>query len=208
MPAVVDEEEHARRVSPLLEITWTDPVTDRKGFLVIDRLIRGVCSGGLRMRDGCTLDEVREADILIHVVDISHPGFEDQIKIVENTLFEIEKEEKPTIIVFNKIDAFSYTPKEEDDLTPEIRSNVSLEELEKSWMSKLKENCIFISAKEKENIEELREMIYNKVKEIHITRFPYNDFLFHNYDNYVPEDYGLSEELEESDESESDESND
>lgn len=144
-----------------------------------------------------TLDEVREADVLIHVVDISHSGFEDQIKIVENTLFEIEKEEKPTIIVFNKIDAFSYTPKEEDDLTPETKSNVSLEELEKSWMSKLKENCIFISAKERENIDQLREMIYEKVKEIHITRFPYNDFLFHDFEGYDPEDYGQTEDIDE-----------
>lgn len=144
-----------------------------------------------------TLDEVREADILIHVVDISHPGFEDQIKIVENTLFEIEKEEKPTIIVFNKIDAFSYTPKEEDDLTPETKHNVSLEELQKSWMSKLKENCIFISATERENIDELRDMIYEKVKEIHITRFPYNDFLFNDFEGYDPEDYGQTEDIEE-----------
>ncbi|HUI32267.1 MAG: GTPase HflX [Dysgonamonadaceae bacterium] len=143
-----------------------------------------------------TLDEVREADILIHVVDISHPGFEEQIKIVENTLFEIDKEEKPSIIVFNKIDAFSYTPKEEDDLTPETKNNVSLKELEKSWMSKLKENCIFISAKEKENIDELKEMLYNKVKEVHITRFPYNDFLFNDYEGYDPEDYGQTEEIE------------
>lgn len=129
-----------------------------------------------------TLDEVREADILIHVVDISHPGFEEQIEIVEKTLFDIDKEEKPTIIVFNKIDAFSYTPKEEDDLTPETRKNVSLEELKKSWMSKLKEDCIFISAKEKENIDELKKLIYDKAKEVHITRFPYNDFLFYDYE--------------------------
>lgn len=129
-----------------------------------------------------TLDEVREADILIHVVDISHPGFEEQIEIVEKTLFEIDKEEKPTIIVFNKIDAFSYTPKEEDDLTHETRKNVSLEELKKTWMSKLKEDCIFISAKEKENIDELKKLIYDKAKEVHITRFPYNDFLFYDYE--------------------------
>ena len=129
-----------------------------------------------------TLDEVREADILIHVVDISHPGFEEQIEIVEKTLFDIDKEEKPTIIVFNKIDAFSYTPKEEDDLTPETRKNVSLEELKKTWMSKLKEDCIFISAKEKENIDELKKLIYDKAKEVHITRFPYNDFLFYDYE--------------------------
>ncbi|HZJ79700.1 MAG TPA: GTPase HflX [Dysgonamonadaceae bacterium] len=129
-----------------------------------------------------TLDEVREADILLHVVDISHPGFEEQIEIVEKTLFEIEKEEKPTIIVFNKIDAFSYTPKDDDDLTPETEENVSLEELKKSWMSKLNENCIFISAKEKNNIDELKKLIYDKAKEVHITRFPYNDFLFYDYE--------------------------
>ena len=129
-----------------------------------------------------TLDEVREADILIHVVDISHPRFEEQIEIVEKTLFEIDKEEKPTIIVFNKIDAFSYTPKEEDDLTPETRKNVSLEELKKTWMSKLKEDCIFIKKKKKENIDELKKLIYDKAKEVHITRFPYNDFLFYDYE--------------------------
>ncbi len=129
-----------------------------------------------------TLDEVREADILIHVVDISHPGFEEQIEIVEKTLFEIEKADKPTIIVFNKIDAFSYTPKEEDDLTAETRKNISLEELKKTWMSKLKEDCLFISAKDKENIDELKKMIYDKAKDVHISRFPYNDFLFYNYE--------------------------
>ncbi len=142
-----------------------------------------------------TLDEVREADLLIHVVDISHPRFEEQIEIVERTLFEIDKEQKPTIIVFNKIDAFTYTPKEEDDLTPQTKQNASLEELKKSWMSKLKEDCIFISAKEKENIDELKKLIYEKVKDIHITRFPYNDFLFHDYEGYDPEDYGQTEDL-------------
>ena len=134
-----------------------------------------------------TLDEVREADILIHVVDISHPGFEEQIEIVEKTLFEIEKEEKPTIIVFNKIDAFSYTPKDEDDLTPETEENISLEELKKSWMSKLNEDCIFISAKENDNIDELKRLIYDKAKEVHITRFPYNDFLFYDYEEEAEE---------------------
>ena len=142
-----------------------------------------------------TLDEVRESDLLIHVVDISHPRFEEQIEIVERTLFEIDKEPKPTIIVFNKIDAFSYTPKEEDDLTPETKQNVSLEELKKSWMSKLKKDCIFISAKEKDNIDELKKLIYEKVKDIHITRFPYNDFLFHDYEGYDPEDYGQTEDI-------------
>lgn len=129
-----------------------------------------------------TLDEVREADILVHVVDISHPAFEEQIEIVEKTLFEIDKTEKPTIIVFNKIDAFSYVQKDEDDLTERKRENISLEELKQSWMSKFKENAIFISAKEKENIDELKSLIYEKVKEIHIQRFPYNDFLYQKYE--------------------------
>ena len=129
-----------------------------------------------------TLDEVREADILIHVVDISHPAFEEHIEVVEKTLFEIDKEEKPTIVVFNKIDAFSYVEKDEFDLTPKTRQNISLDELKSSWMSKLKDNCIFISARERTNIDELKELIYEKAKEIHIQRFPYNDFLFQDYE--------------------------
>lgn len=129
-----------------------------------------------------TLDEVREADILLHVVDISHPGFEEQIEVVEKTLFEIDKEEKPTIVVFNKIDAFSHIEKDDDDLTPKKRENYSLEELQRSWMSKLKENAIFISAKEKTNIDELKSLLYEKAKEIHVQRFPYNDFLYQQYD--------------------------
>lgn len=129
-----------------------------------------------------TLDEVREADILIHVVDISHPAFEEQIDVVKKTLYEIDKAEKPTILVFNKIDAFSHVEKEEDDLTPKTRQNTSLEELKQSWMSKLNENAIFISAKEKTNIEELKSLIYEKAREIHIQRFPYNDFLYQAYD--------------------------
>ena len=141
-----------------------------------------------------TLDEVREADVLLHVVDISHPGFEEQIEIVKKTLFEIEKEEKPTIIVFNKIDAFSYTPKDEDDLTPGTQKNISLEELKKTWMSKLNDNCIFISAVEEDNIEELRELIYDKAKEVHIERYPYNDFLFHDYEEEAKEFERLQKE--------------
>ncbi len=130
-----------------------------------------------------TLDEVREADILVHIVDISHPAFEEQIEVVEKTLFEIEKESKPTIVVFNKIDAFNYVVKDEDDLTPKTKINLSLEDLKQSWMSKLKDNCLFISAREKTNIDELKALIYDKVKEIHIQRFPYNDFLYHNYED-------------------------
>ncbi|NDV47120.1 GTPase HflX [Paludibacter sp. 221] len=129
-----------------------------------------------------TLDEVREADLLLHVVDISHPNFEEQLEVVTQTLKEIDPQEKPTILVFNKIDAFSYVPKDEDDLSPVKRENISLEELKKTWMAKMHDNCIFISAKEKQNIEELKELVYEKVKEIHVERYPYNDFLFQNYD--------------------------
>ena len=129
-----------------------------------------------------TLDEVREADVLLHIVDISHPNFEEQIAVVESTLNEIDKTEKPNIIVFNKVDAFTYTPKEEDDLTPMTRENIDLEELKKTWMSKLHENCIFISAREKTNIDELKVLLYQKVKEIHVQRFPFNDFLYQNYE--------------------------
>lgn len=129
-----------------------------------------------------TLDEVREADLLIHVVDISHPNFEEQIEIVNKTLLEIDGTEKPTILVFNKIDAFTYVKKDEDDLTPATRANISLDELRKTWMAKMDNNCVFISATSKINIEELKHMIYEKVKEIHIERYPYNDFLFQKYD--------------------------
>lgn len=129
-----------------------------------------------------TLDEVREADLLLHVVDISHPNFEEQIEVVKSTLLDIDKNEKPTILVFNKIDAFTYKPKDDDDLTPKTKENVSLEELERSWMNKMHDDCIFISAKNKVNIDELKEKVYNRVKEIHIERYPYNDFLFQKYD--------------------------
>lgn len=130
-----------------------------------------------------TLDEVREADLLIHVVDISHPNFEDQLQIVNETLKEIDPVEKPMIVVFNKIDAFTYVMKEEDDLTPSTRENLSLDDLKNTWMSKLNENCIFISAKDKTNIDQFKDVIYNKVKEIHVERYPYNNFLFQQYDN-------------------------
>jgi len=129
-----------------------------------------------------TLDEVREADLLLHIVDISHSGFEEQIDVVNKTLAELDCSEKPNIIIFNKIDAFSYVEKEEDDLTPRTRENVSLEELQQSWMSKLGEDCIFISAKNLTNMEALKTLVYDRVKEIHVRRFPYNDFLFQKYD--------------------------
>ena len=130
-----------------------------------------------------TLDEVREADLLIHVVDISHPAFEDHYNTVNDTLKEIEAIDKPAILVFNKIDAFTYVKKDDDDLTPVLRENISLDELKKTWMGRMNEdNCIFISAQKKTNIEELREKMYAQVRKIHVTRFPYNDFLYQNYE--------------------------
>ena len=130
-----------------------------------------------------TLDEVREADLLLHVVDISHPAFEEQIEVVNKTLQEVcDSADKPMILVFNKIDAFSYVEKAADDLTPCTRENISLDELKETWMAKMHDNCIFISARNKTNIDELKSLLYQRVKEIHTTRFPYNDFLFQHYD--------------------------
>jgi GTP-binding protein HflX len=125
-----------------------------------------------------TLDEVRESDILLHVVDISHPNFEDQIHVVNQTLFEIGATEKNAIIVFNKIDAYKYIPRDRDDLTPRTKENYTLGELKKSWMAKDNSECIFISAKKKENIEAFKKLLYDRVKEIHITRYPYDHFLY------------------------------
>lgn len=130
-----------------------------------------------------TLDEVREADLLIHIVDISHTNFEEQIQVVHETLSELGSSEKPEIIIFNKIDAFSHVEKDEDDLTPRKKENVSLEELKESWMAKMHNNCIFISAKNKENIDEMKAMFYERIKEIHVQRFPYNDFLYQAVDD-------------------------
>lgn len=127
-----------------------------------------------------TLDEVREADMLLHVVDISHPGFEEQIEVVNKTLHEIGASNIPVYTVFNKIDAYSYTPQAEDDLTPATKKNIPLEELKKSWMAKNNMPCIFISAKEKANVEEFKALIYEKAKLIHAERYPYNNFLFDN----------------------------
>ena len=128
-----------------------------------------------------TLDEVREADVILHVIDISHPQFEDQMKVVNETLAELIKEPKPTILVFNKIDAFEYTPKDEDDLTPITRANYSLEDLKQMWMSRQGSETVYISARQKENIEELKEKLYSLVKEIHSARFPYNDFFYQDF---------------------------
>jgi len=135
-----------------------------------------------------TLDEVREADLLVHVVDISHPDFEEQIRVVEQTLGELGCAEKPSMIVFNKIDAYQWTPQDEDDLTPPKKENISLDELKRTWMAKLRGERreergesmtpLFISAREKQNIDELRTVLYNKVRELHVQKYPYNDFLY------------------------------
>jgi GTP-binding protein HflX len=125
-----------------------------------------------------TLDEVREADLLLHVVDISHPDFEEQISVVENTLKELECSDKPSMIIFNKIDAYQWITKDADDLTPPTKENVTLEELKKTWMARLNENCLFISAKNKTNIDEFKDILYKKVRELHVQKYPYNDFLY------------------------------
>ena len=136
-----------------------------------------------------TLDEVREADLLVHVVDISHPDFEEQIRVVEQTLQELGCAEKPSMLLFNKIDAYTWTPQDEDDLTPPTRENISLDELKRTWMAKITEQGkvkndgfvtppLFISARQKENIDELRDVLYKKVRELHVQKYPYNDFLY------------------------------
>lgn len=125
-----------------------------------------------------TLDEVREADLLVHVVDISHPNFEDHINVVNQTLTDIKAFDKPTLLVFNKIDAYTFEEKEADDLTPATRRNVSLPELKQSWMSKLNTPCIFISAANRENIDELRSVLYKMVRDMHVIRYPYNNLLY------------------------------
>ena len=129
-----------------------------------------------------TLDEVREADLLLHVVDISHPQFEEQIEVVEKTLSDIGAGGKPSMIIFNKIDAYTYVEKEADDLSPRTRENWTLDELMRTWMAKMNDNCLFISATEKQNIELLRTQVYNKVRELHVQKYPYNDFLYQTYD--------------------------
>ena len=129
-----------------------------------------------------TLDEVREADLLLHIVDISHPDFEEQIEVVNKTLADIGASGKPMILVFNKIDAYTYVEKAPDDLTPRTKENLTLEELMKTWMAKLEDNCLFISARERINVEELKSVVYRRVKELHVQKYPYNDFLYQTYD--------------------------
>lgn len=136
-----------------------------------------------------TLDEVREADILVHVVDISHPNFEEQIEVVNQTLRDVcGGADKPVILVFNKIDAFTYKPKDADDLTPVTRENLSLDDLRATWMARMADNCVFISARTGAGIDELRRMLYDKAKEVHLSRFPYNDLLYQTYDEIPPQE--------------------
>ena len=129
-----------------------------------------------------TLDEVREADLLLHVVDISHPDFEDQIKVVDKTLADLDCSEKPQMIIFNKIDAYTWEEKDADDLTPATARNVSLQELIHTWMARLDGQCLFISAQERTNLDTLKQVLYNKVREMHVQKYPYNDFLFQHYE--------------------------
>jgi GTPase len=181
-------------------ISKSEVFTENKLFATLDTTVRKVVIGNLPflMTDTVgfirklphhlvesfksTLDETREADLIIHVVDISHPGFESQVDVVNRTLSEIGVSDKPMIYLFNKIDAFTYTKKDEDDLTPSQREHLSLDDLKNSWMGQHPDTSLFISAKQKINIIEFKRVIYEEVKKIHITRFPYNNFLFQFYD--------------------------
>ena len=125
-----------------------------------------------------TLDEVREADLLLHVIDISHPDFEEQIEVVNNTLKDLGCSDKPTILIFNKIDNYHWREKDPDDLTPATKENITLDELRHTWMARMGDDCIFVSAREKENVDELRDVLYKKVRQLHVQKYPYNDFLY------------------------------
>ncbi|WP_175620354.1 GTPase HflX [Chryseobacterium schmidteae] len=182
-------------------ISKSDVFAENKLFATLDTTVRKVVIGNLPflLTDTVgfirklptqlvesfksTLDEVREADLLIHVVDISHESFEDHIESVNHILMEINAHQKPMIMVFNKIDDFSYEKKDEDDLTPGSNKNVSLDEWKKTWMAKSKHPAVFISALTKENFPEMKRLVYDEVMKIHISRFPYNDFLFEYFDN-------------------------
>ena len=129
-----------------------------------------------------TLDEVREADLLVHVVDVSHPEFAEQIEVVNATLHDLGCSEKPQLLVFNKMDAYSWTEKDADDLTPATKENLSFDELKNTWMARLGDDCIFISARERQNIDALKELLYTRVKQLHVQKYPYNDFLFDHYE--------------------------
>lgn len=162
-----------------LDTTVRKVVIDNLPFLLSDTVgfIRKL-PHGLVESFKSTLDEVREADLLMHVVDISHPDFEEQIHTVNETLNEIDSAGKPTIMVFNKVDAYSWVEKEEDDLTEPTKENITLDELKHSWMAQTNDPAVFISAKRKDNWDDFKQMLYEKVKNIHITRYPYNDFLY------------------------------
>ncbi len=182
-------------------ISKSDVFAENKLFATLDTTVRKVVIGNLPflLTDTVgfirklptqlvesfksTLDEVREADLLVHVVDISNPNFEDQIDSVNQILMEINAHQKPMVVVFNKIDAFAYEKKDEDDLTPSNKKNISLEEWKKTWMAKSKYPTVFISALTKENFPEMKKLIYDEVLKIHISRFPYNDFLFEYFDD-------------------------
>ena len=129
-----------------------------------------------------TLDEVRESDLLLHIVDISHPDFEEQIRVVEKTLADLGCAEKPSMIIFNKVDAYRWVEKEADDLTPPTRENVSLDDLIHTWMTRLSGDCLFISARERTGFDTLKQVLYNKVRELHVQKYPYNDFLYDTYE--------------------------
>lgn len=162
-----------------LDTTVRKVVVDNLPFLLSDTVgfIRKL-PHGLVESFKSTLDEVRESDILVHVVDISHPEFEDQIKTVSETLSEIGAGDKPVIMVFNKVDLYSWIEKEEDDLTPSTKENLSLEDMKNTWMAKENHPCIFVSAKTKENYQDFRKLLYENIKEVHAIRYPYNNFLY------------------------------
>ncbi len=177
-------------------ISKSDILAENKLFATLDTTVRKVVIGNLPflLSDTVgfirklphslvesfksTLDEVRESDLLIHVVDISHPNFEDHINVVNTTIAEIDKSEKPTLLVFNKIDAYKYIKKDEDDLTPKLRENYSLDELKSTWMAKENETCLFISAVDRTNWDEFKLEVYKAARTLHIKRYPYNDFLY------------------------------
>ena len=166
-----------------LDTTVRKVTIDNLPFLLSDTVgfIRKLPTGLIESFKS-TLDEVREADLLVHVVDISHRNFEEQYEVVCQTLRELDPQEKPAILVFNKVDAFTYTPKDADDLSPMTRENIPLESLRQTWMSRLNNDCVFVSARTKVGVDELRQKLYDRVKAIHVERYPYNDFLFQHYE--------------------------
>ena len=184
--AEIDKQKSTQRKNKLfatLDTTVRKVIIDNLPFLLSDTVgfIRKLPTD-LVDSFKSTLDEVREADLLVHVVDISHPGFEEQIEVVNKTLADIGGGGKPMILIFNKIDAYTYVEKAPDDLTPKTKENLTLEELMKTWLAKMEDNCLFISAREKINIDELKSVVYQRVKELHVQKYPYNDFLYQTYE--------------------------